>query len=114
MFVNRALAHLRVARFRACTLGPFFVLCALVPLAHVCPPDPLWIVGVYDERDFDDVVVAVDSTMARAEVFRFCLSKPPILSVATLPMEEARVAVGPPFPSLSIRAPPTQAPLTVA
>ena len=34
-------------------------LVALVPIAHVTPPDPLWIAGIYDAADFDDVVDAV-------------------------------------------------------
>ena len=28
----------------------------LVPLAYVLPPDPLWIPGIYDQADLDDVV----------------------------------------------------------
>lgn len=35
------------------------LLVALVPVAHVTPPDPLWIAGIYDAADFDDVVDAV-------------------------------------------------------
>ena len=34
---------------------------ALPALAHASPPDPSWIPGVYDEADFDDVVVRVTS-----------------------------------------------------
>ena len=34
---------------------------ALPCLAHASPPDPSWIPGVYDDADFDDVVVRVTS-----------------------------------------------------
>jgi len=34
---------------------------ALPALAHASPPDPSWIPGVYDDADFDDVVVRVTS-----------------------------------------------------
>lgn len=36
-------------------------LVALVPLAHASPPDPIWIAGLYDAADYDDVVLAVIS-----------------------------------------------------
>ncbi len=35
---------------------------AIVPLAHATPTDPLWIAGVYDGGDADDLVWAVTST----------------------------------------------------
>jgi hypothetical protein len=31
----------------------------LTPLAYASPPDPLWIPGIYDDDDQDDVIVAV-------------------------------------------------------
>jgi hypothetical protein len=34
---------------------------ALPALAHASPPDPSWIPGVYDDADFDDVVMRVTS-----------------------------------------------------
>jgi hypothetical protein len=37
-------------------------LSALAPLALASPPDPLWIGGVFDGADGDDVIVAVTST----------------------------------------------------
>lgn len=33
----------------------------LPALAHASPPDPSWIPGLYDDADFDDVVVRVTS-----------------------------------------------------
>jgi hypothetical protein len=36
-------------------------LAVLTPLALASPPDPLWVGGLFDAADFDDVVVAVTS-----------------------------------------------------
>ena len=33
-------------------------LAALAPLAYASPPDPAWIGGIYEDDDFDDVVLA--------------------------------------------------------
>jgi hypothetical protein len=39
------------------------LLVGLVPLAHASPPDETWISGLYDNGDYDDVVLAlVDAT----------------------------------------------------
>ena len=35
------------------------VIVALTPLAHASPPDPSWIRGLYDDADFDDVIVLI-------------------------------------------------------
>ena len=38
-------------------------LLALGPLAHASPPDPTWIAGIYDDADYDDVVLAITSSV---------------------------------------------------
>jgi hypothetical protein len=38
------------------------VLC-LVPAAHGSPPDPTWIAGLYDNADFDDVILLIISNL---------------------------------------------------
>jgi len=45
-------------RGRAWVLGVLAILLALVPLANASPPDPLWLGGIYDAADYDDVVLA--------------------------------------------------------
>lgn len=37
-------------------LGGLF---CVVPLAYASPPDPLWMPGIYDDADLDDVVVSI-------------------------------------------------------
>lgn len=41
--------------------------CATLPaLAHASPPDPSWIAGIYDDADYDDVVILVESASGSA------------------------------------------------
>ena len=42
-------------------------LVGTVPLAFASPPDPLWIGGLFDAGDTDDVVVAATSTVGVAD-----------------------------------------------
>jgi len=35
------------------------LLAALVPRAHASPPNPVWIAGIYDDANFDEVVAAM-------------------------------------------------------
>jgi predicted anti-sigma-YlaC factor YlaD len=37
------------------------VMLTLTPLAHAAPPDQTWIAGLYDNADYDDVVLFVTS-----------------------------------------------------
>src|SRR5260370_17258932 len=41
----------------------------ITPLAFASPPDPSWVQGIYDDADFDDVVVFIASGAAVVEVF---------------------------------------------
>ena len=39
-------------------------LSGLTPLAYASPPDPSWVRGIYDDADYDDVVVLITSAAA--------------------------------------------------
>lgn len=39
-------------------------LLALAPAAHASPPDQSWIPGLYENSDFDDVVLLITSALA--------------------------------------------------
>jgi hypothetical protein len=67
MLIARGLAGVRGAVGRVCVSSLPLVLIALVPLAHASPPDPLWIAGIYDAADADDVVSAVTSVESVVE-----------------------------------------------
>jgi len=43
------------------------VLVCSRPLAFADPPDPTWIAGLWDDADFDDVIIRVTSTSSVAE-----------------------------------------------
>jgi len=49
----------RPCRPRLLVLVLSSALIALLPVAHATPPDPLWIPGIYDAADYDDVVLTV-------------------------------------------------------
>jgi hypothetical protein len=88
-------------------LGILFALLALVPLAHASPPDPVWVAGIYDAADFDEVVSAATALESSAErvpailFVRFHFSAP--LAAAHLAASDARSW------SLRPRAPPAPA-----
>ena len=60
----------------------------LTPVAWASPPDPTWITGIYDVRDFDDVVTYLTCGMvgipALPVVYQFeflsCVAANPALS----------------------------------
>jgi hypothetical protein len=90
---------------RVCALGLLLVVMALTPLAYASPPDPIWVPGIYDAADYDDVVcLLVDRSIAREYAHAVGVVRPILVgSLTSLPF---RVHV-PPCPStLHTRAPP--------
>ena len=78
----------------------------LVPLASATPPDPSWIEGVYDEADYDDVVllaVSIDGTRDFAPLI--VLSPIPLVLGLVHPADLTGPA-GLSLPAVQIRAPP--------
>lgn len=55
----------RQRRVRA--LGLILILGAVLPFAHAIPSDPGWVAGIYDDADFDDVVVLVTPVLEGIE-----------------------------------------------
>jgi hypothetical protein len=49
------------------------VLVALLPFAYASPPDPVWLAGIYDVGDSDDVILVATSLESlgaeRCEIF---------------------------------------------
>ena len=79
---------------------------ALAPAAHASPPDQTWIAGLYDNADFDDVVLLITSAPGAIQPSTVW-SLRPVASVVGLvtPMDTEPRPLGPPSPALS-RAPP--------
>jgi hypothetical protein len=79
----------------------------LTPLAYADPPDPTWVVGIFDDDDFDEVVGLIISTTALADVsVARCLGPVVILVILRGPPSEDPVL----FVRLSVsgpRAPPS-------
>jgi len=82
------------------------LLAALVPLAHASPPDPLWIPGIYDAADLDEVVVVVLTAVARAADTRMVTFAPPERAGAAVVAGEVRPSAGTSPSTASVRAPP--------
>src|SRR5262245_11283467 len=82
------------------------ILVALPLLAHASPPDPLWIRGLYDGADFDDVVVSVVAAAGLAGCTLPILVKPVVIVAGMLPPNDPASASAGLSPAFSIRAPP--------
>lgn len=83
-----------------------FLLIAPVTLAHASLPDQTWVEGIYDQADFDDVVVFLTSSLEAtgsiiAPEAGACLALAPKLCPATVACPAC-----PPAYSAPLRAPP--------
>jgi hypothetical protein len=78
----------------------------LLALAYASPPDPAWIPGMYDDGDFDDVIVRVTSASGHVPLDLPLDARPVRVSVEDVPplIEEVFVSFAP-FASPP-RAPP--------
>jgi hypothetical protein len=85
------------------------ILVALVPLAYASPPDPTWIAGVWDDGDYDDVVILATSSsiVTDGHVADDSLWVPLILAVVHLEDDTLSFAAAPCW--RRPRAPPTTA-----
>jgi len=101
------------ARQRLVALSLVSVVIALVPLADICPPDPTWLAGLYDDGDFDEVVELVAS--ARGVVSKIvigCTSAADVIARAVWPESHLDLDAGSsPF---TVRAPPFSARIAAA
>ena len=48
------------------------VVFALVPLAYATPPDPTYLAGIWDDADYDDVVIFVTSSVGSTATHKPC------------------------------------------
>lgn len=82
------------------------VLTALPSLAYASPPDPSWIPGLYDDADYDDVVVLVTAGIAWVGPDLLLDLRPILLLVAHAPTGPGRIEDGRPASVVRPRAPP--------
>ena len=79
---------------------------ALAPAAHASSPDQSWIAGLYDNADFDDVILFITSGLGDAQPSLLWSPRVVALVVGLVsPVDTAAPALSPPSPARG-RAPP--------
>jgi hypothetical protein len=90
---------------RASSIPLIAITLALLPaIAFSSPPDPSWIVGIYDGADADDIVTLITETPVASDATLFHVS-PPLCSSEILHVSEPAHGHGSPSVQL-IRGPP--------
>ena len=97
-----------VRRFVLVTLVGFVVLVlgALPGLAYATPPDPTWLPGLWDDGDYDDVVVLVTSGTVSLTPALALDIRPVLPVVGCTPPSPAAVAPSQPASVVRLRSPP--------
>ena len=89
-----------------CASAVLLVATSLVPLAYASPPDPLWVPGIYDAADYDDVVwLLTDTTFARECTATTHSAFPVVVRVVSCDSGQVHIARTP--SALHSRAPPS-------
>jgi len=94
------------ARQRLLALCLLFAMVTLVPLADVRLPDPTWIAGLYDDRDFDEVVeIVVSASGVVGKIAVGCTTAPDVMARAMWSESQVFRAAARSYP-FTVRAPP--------
>ena len=94
-----------VNAWRAISLLVIVALFTLAPLAQASPPDQTWLGGLYDNADFDDVVIIITSSVGLADAAP-CIDLQPALVLLDTAPQLAETGV----PSADVLAAPSRAP----
>jgi hypothetical protein len=86
----------------------------LSALAYASPPDPSWIRGIYDDADYDDVVVLVTSSTGDVAPAVLADSAPIPILAESLPQLAETLTLAFPSSSSHSRAPPAVRPVSSA
>src|SRR5262249_26278916 len=110
---------------RLLCLGLVAAVVALAPAAHASPPDESWCGGLYDNADFDDVVLLITCNLGAVQPPLICSDRPaaPVVALVTPmaagqrplcsprpPVGGASAALVPPPPRAGPRPPPRPPP----
>src|SRR5256885_12449310 len=79
---------------------------ALMPAAYASPPDQTWIAGLYDNADFDDVVLLVTSNLGAVDPRVVPSSRPVATVISLVASADTLASPGSPLSSGSYPAPP--------
>ena len=82
-------------------------LSALAPLALASPPDPIWIGGLFDAGDSDDVIVAATSAEGASDDAAPHAVTACLVMVGIVPSVDAIAVAGSGLPVFQGRAPPS-------
>jgi hypothetical protein len=81
--------------------------CGTLPLlAHASPPDPIWVPGIYDNADYDDVIGLLADTAAVREL-PLVVADPACLSFGPVWSGSASVVLDTSLLGFRLRSPPT-------
>jgi len=81
-------------------------LIALTPTAYASPPDPTWIPGLYDNADFDDVVLFIAGSLGVVERSARAFVRPPAVAVGLVVPDHTFSLTTSSLSSRPSRAPP--------
>jgi len=87
--------------------GLLVLLFAILPLAEASPPDPLWVGGVHDGADLDDVVAAVTGATAVVSRSVHLLLDHTVIACDTVLLADRVSLPRPSLPARPVRAPPS-------
>ena len=90
-------------------LGLILVAAVLVltPLAEATPPDQTWIGGLYDNADYDDVVLLITGGVSTVESGVLWSLRPVCKVISSIPSRGDQLIRLVALPSSPSRAPPT-------
>jgi len=84
------------------------VLLTLPPIAHATPTDPVWIPGLYDDNDYDDVVLFLTGAVSAVDSGVVDPVGPVVVCLGLITPSRPQSVSSRPLESLSTRAPPHQ------
>ena len=82
------------------------VVVALPPIAHAAPTDPVWIAGLYDDNDYDDIVLFIIGAVGAVKSGVISPVGPVIICLGLITLGRPQFVSFRLLESLSTRAPP--------
>jgi len=82
------------------------VLLTLPAIAHASPTDPVWISGLYDDNDYDDVILFITGAVSAVDSGVVDLVGPVVVCLGLTTPSRPQSVSSRPLESLSTRAPP--------
>lgn len=84
----------------------FSCLVSVIPLAHAAPPDAMWIEGIYDGYDSDEIIVSLTGSAWVVDLTLAVTRNPLLVAAPLAPPDSPRLASADMRRSPPGRAPP--------